>query len=140
MIGVVLDTNVLVSANLNDDGLEAFVVNLCLAGRLRLYLSEPILTEYERVLFYPRLRFEPEATITFLRRIRMAGNMVSPTETVTKASHEPDNRFLECAGTARANFLVTGNLRHFPPRWKGTKIVNSRQFLASFLDQLRRQH
>lgn len=30
MIGVVLDTNVLVSANLNDEGLEAVVVSLAL--------------------------------------------------------------------------------------------------------------
>lgn len=139
MTGVVVDTNVLVSANLNDEGFEAFVVYLCLAGRLTLYVSGPILEEYERVLYYPRLKFQPVAVAAVLQRLRKASTLISPTMVVTKAKHEPDNRFLECAEAAAADFLVTGNLRHFPGQWKGTKIVNSRQFLDVTLDELRRQ-
>ena len=41
----------------------------------------------------------------------------------------PNNRFLECAETINAEFLITGNKRHFPEVWKGTKIVNAREFL-----------
>ena len=44
------------------------------------------------------------------------------------STHESDNRFLECAEAA-ADFLVTGNTRHFPKSWKASKIVNARQFL-----------
>jgi predicted nucleic acid-binding protein len=52
MIGLILDTNVLVSANLNGDGLEALVVSLALNRKVQLYVSEPILAEYEQVLLY----------------------------------------------------------------------------------------
>ena len=68
MIKVILDTNVVVSALLNEDGLEA-------------------------------------------------------------AIYEADNRFLECAEESQADFLVTGNIRHFPKRWKGTQVVTARQLI-----------
>jgi predicted nucleic acid-binding protein len=42
-----------------------------------------------------------------------------------------DNRFLECAESAGADFLVTGNRRHFPKVWKTARIVNAREFLSS---------
>jgi len=41
-----------------------------------------------------------------------------------------DNMFVECADAARADYLVTGNLRHFPKFWKNTKIISSREFLT----------
>jgi predicted nucleic acid-binding protein len=56
MIGLILDTNVLVSANLNSDGLEALVVSLGLNRKVQLYVSEPILAEYEQVLLDPPVR------------------------------------------------------------------------------------
>jgi uncharacterized protein len=114
----------------------AFVVSLALSGRLRFYVSPPILDEYERVLRYPRLNFQPDQVTAFMRRVRQASTMVHPTITVNKAKDEPDNRFLECAETAAADYLVTGNLRHFPNRWKTTEIVNPRQFLSRFLEQI----
>jgi len=33
---------------------------------------------------------------------------------VTKFRHEEDNRFLECAEAAGADYLAIGNLKHFP--------------------------
>jgi putative PIN family toxin of toxin-antitoxin system len=131
MIGVVLDTNVLVSANLNDEGLEAVVVSLALNRQIRLYVSSPILEEYERVLRYPKLKFLPEETTALLNRIRQAAVVVRPAGTVSESEHEPDNRFLECAEAAGADFLVTGNLKHFPGKWKTTRVVNARQLLAA---------
>jgi predicted nucleic acid-binding protein len=46
------------------------------------------------------------------------------------ASDEDDNRFLECALSAGADFLVTGNLRHYPEIFGTTRIVNARGFLG----------
>jgi predicted nucleic acid-binding protein len=40
-----------------------------------------------------------------------------------------DNILVECAEAARADYLVTGNQRHFPKFWKNTKIISSREFL-----------
>ena len=38
--------------------------------------------------------------------------------------------FLECADAARADYLVTGNQRHFPRFWKQTKVITSREFIG----------
>ena len=37
--------------------------------------------------------------------------------------------FLECAQAARAEYLVTGNLKHFPATWEGTRIATPRHLL-----------
>ena len=130
MIGMVFDTNVLVSANLSDEGLEAVVVSLAFNQIIQLYVSEPILKEYERVLRYPRLKLETKQVLRFLARLRRSSVLVIPTHTVSASPDEADNRFLECAEAARADFLVTGNKKHFPKRWKSTEVVNSRELLG----------
>ena len=130
MIGLVLDTNILVSANLNFEGIEALVVSLVLNGKLRLYVSKPIFTEYERVLLYPRLKFNPQEVGKFMEVLRRASIRVKPTHTVTESIDDADNRFLEFAETARADFLITGNKRHIPKRWKNTQVVNARELLG----------
>jgi putative PIN family toxin of toxin-antitoxin system len=138
MIRVVLDTNVLVSANLSEEGLEALVVSLALNQKIQLHVSEPILQEYERVLRYPRLKFEAKEVARFLARLRRSSVLVMSTRTLSASPDEADNRFLECAEAARADFLVTGNKKHFPKRWKTTEVVNTRELLgrigSSFLE------
>ncbi|MGA2770588.1 MAG: putative toxin-antitoxin system toxin component, PIN family [Bryobacteraceae bacterium] len=138
MIGLILDTNVLVSANLNSDGLEALVVSLGLNRKVQLYVSEPILAEYEQVLIYPRLKFSLQEVGRFMALIRRASVLVRPARLVSESTHDTDNRFLECAEAAGADFLVTGNRRHFPKRWKKTQVVNARELLGmvgpSFLE------
>jgi predicted nucleic acid-binding protein len=41
-----------------------------------------------------------------------------------------DNKFLECADAARADYFVTGNQRHFPRFWKKTTVISSREFIG----------
>jgi uncharacterized protein len=130
MIRLVLDTNILVSANINDEGLEALIVSLGLNKKVQLVVSEPILKEYEQVFLYPRLKFLPREIDGFLARLRSASILAAPTHTVSASPDEPDNRFLECAEAAGADFLVTGNKRHFPKRWKSTQVVNARELLG----------
>jgi predicted nucleic acid-binding protein len=50
-------------------------------------------------------------------------------EKVRAASDPDDNKFLECAEAAKADFLGTGKLRHFPKERKGTRILNARQVI-----------
>jgi putative PIN family toxin of toxin-antitoxin system len=130
MIRVVLDTNVLVSANINDEGLEALVVSLALTGSLQPYISEPILKEYERVLYYRRLKFAPEEIKALIEKVHHASMMITPRYALREATHEPDNRFLECSEAADAEFLITGNTKHFPKKWKNTRIVSAREFFS----------
>jgi putative PIN family toxin of toxin-antitoxin system len=130
MIKLVVDTNILVSANLSDDGLEALIVSLALNRRIQFYVSEPILEEYQRVLRYPRLKFDMREVGQFLTRLRRSCVLVRPLYTVSVSPDDSDNRFLECAEAANADFLVTGNKRHSPKRWKETEVVNARELLG----------
>ena len=129
MICVVLDTNAVVSAQLKPTGLEADVLLLALRGVVQLCVSPPILAEYQRVLYKPKLKFNPRRVEAVLLDIGAASHLVHPTRVLAVASHEPDNRFLECLQAVRADYLITGNKRHFPQQWGSAKIVNAREFL-----------
>ena len=128
-IRVVLDTNVVVSAHLNSEGYERSVLDLALSGKLRMFVSEAILREYESVLRRPKFRLKPLHVSRSLRLLRSAARLVAPYGQLNIARDPGDNRFLECAEAAKADYLVTGNKRHFPKQWRQTLIVNARELL-----------
>ena len=111
MIRVVLDTNIVVSANLRAGGLPEAVFNLAIDGVIQLCLSEQVLAEYEEVLSRTRLRIPPKKVATALARIREKGLMVTPVAVDAAACpDDPDDLiFLECVEAAAAEYLVTGN-------------------------------
>ena len=129
MIQVVFDTNVLVSALLKPAGLEGRLLSLALTDLIRLCVSSNVLAEYEAVLPRARFKLHPIAVETALSELSRHSHRVAVNRRLTVSAHEADNRFIECAEAASADFLITGNTRHFPKRWKGTRIVTSREFL-----------
>ena len=116
MIRVVLDTNVIISAYLTPDGLPFFILKLALAGVVRMYASEEILAEYEEVLRRKSFPLDRRRATLFLQRASAAAVLVSPTVRLTEASDPDDDMFLECAQTARTDYLITGNTSDFPAR------------------------
>jgi putative PIN family toxin of toxin-antitoxin system len=132
MLKVVVDTNVLVSAILKPDSVPELVLSLVLSGEIVLCLSEPIATEYEEVLKRPKFKKLDQGKVKeLLSRLRSEAHWVDPKIRllVTRADPE-DNKFLECAVEAEADFLITGNTKHFPPgKFQETVIVNPAQFL-----------
>ena len=129
MSRVVLDTNIIVSAYLNEDGLPFRILKLALAGAVNLYASKPILDEYEELLRRKGYPMDTRRATLLLKKIREASTMVKPTAKLSETKDPDDNIFLECAQTAKAEYLITGNIRHFPKRWKYTRIVLPRQFM-----------
>jgi putative PIN family toxin of toxin-antitoxin system len=129
MIRVVLDTNIIVSALLQRLGPPAQVYALAMDGSIQMCVSGAIYAEYQEVISRPRLRRTPEVISGALRAIRENSLWFRPTETVQACSDPDDDLVLECAQAASADYLVTGNLRHFPASWKGTRIVTARQLL-----------
>jgi uncharacterized protein len=124
---VVLDTNVVVSAHLSPAGLERAVLNWALDQGF--FVSEPILKEYGEVLRRTKFKIDPGLATESLGLIRSRSTLVSPTRKVTASRDPDDNRFLECAEAANADYFVTGNKRHFPTTYKNTFIVDAREFL-----------
>jgi uncharacterized protein len=126
---VVLDTNIIVSALLVPSGTQATILLLALTGSIALYVSPFVLAEYEEVLHRPRLKLQRPQIDAAMDAIRKVAHVVEPIRTVTISPDESDNRFIECAEAAGADWLVTGNTRHFPQSYKGTRTVTGRQFL-----------
>jgi putative PIN family toxin of toxin-antitoxin system len=131
LLRVVLDTNVIVSAVLTRGGLESRILRHTLNGEFRLYASLPILREYAEVLGRAKFRLSKSAQQRIIEGIEGASIVVVPKLHLLACSDPEDNMFLECSETAHADYLLTGNLRHFPATWKSTRVVSSRQFLAS---------
>ncbi len=130
-LSVVLDTNVVVSAHLNALGPSYRVYHFALLRTLHLFVSEAILVEYEAVLLRPRFRIPTPKVADSIELIRRIGTIVSPVNRLNVIPDGPDNRFLECAEAAEADYLVTGNRRHFPDRWGSTRVVTARELLES---------
>jgi len=126
---LVIDTNVIVSAAIMPEGLQRTVVNIALAKPCRFYVSESILEEYKKVIARPHLKIDRSSRRRLLDLIADRSHLVEPTRLPVVTSDPDDNKFVECADAARADYLLTGNQRHFPTHWKCTKIITSRQFI-----------
>jgi uncharacterized protein len=127
MTRVVVDTNVLVSALLSERGAPSAVLALIVEGQLIWCPSEAMVAEYASVLSRSKFQHIQRSKIAAALALARAGEMTITTTSVTSSVDESDNRFLECAEAAQADYLVTGNTRHFPKKWKQTSIVTPRQ-------------
>ena len=86
-----------VSALLVPAGTQASVLLLALRGDIALYVSSPVLAEYEDGLRRLRFKLQPHRIDTALQAIRKVWHLVEPVNTIAISTHEADNRFLECA-------------------------------------------
>jgi uncharacterized protein len=126
---LVLDTNVVVSAAIKPDGLQRTVLLLAMAKPVRWYVSEQIMAEYAAVLARPELKIRRGLRQQLLQLIKNRSLVVVASDLLQVTTDPADNMFVECADAARADYLVTGNQRHYPKFWKRTKIISSREFL-----------
>ena len=138
LLKVVLDTNIVVSAHLQGAGFPAFVLDLALASKIQLYITAEVLEEYEAVLRRPRFGIDSKKVTQLIRLIKRKAKRVKPIRTLSVSADPDDNRFIECAETAEADYLVTGNLRHYPPKYKKTKVVSARQLIEIITPELKR--
>ena len=128
---VVLDTNVLISACWSPSGLEGRLVALVLQGQLTACVTESVMAEYREVAERPKFATRSLCFETMIACFDKLAKLVEPGPATTAATDPDDNRLLECAHGAAAQWLITGNLRHFPSGRQGTQIVNARQFFTA---------
>jgi putative PIN family toxin of toxin-antitoxin system len=100
-----------------------------MGGSVQLCVSGGIYAEYEEVISRPRFKRADNIIAGTLQMIREKGFWVRPAEAVRACSDADDDIFLECAQEARADYLATGNLKHFPVSWAGARIVTPRRLL-----------
>ena len=128
MIRVVLDTNILVSAYLRPKGTPAAILAAAMTGQFQMCISEAVLAEYREVLHRARFSIGEKRIDRGLSVIRKRSRLCKPSLKLVVSPDEDDNRLLECAHAAKAHYLVTGNTKDFPGRYKYTKIVSPKSF------------
>lgn len=135
MLKFVMDTNVLVSALLKDNSPPAFILALLRTKKMTLCLSKEIFEEYKAVLNREKFRHIRSAATPLLLSFKKEGLLVEPKVRIAVITADPaDNKFLECAQAAQADFLITGNTRHFPfKQFQDTKIVSPKEFIEHTL-------
>ncbi|MDE2938289.1 MAG: PIN domain-containing protein [Chloroflexota bacterium] len=129
---MVLDTNAVVSA-LNFPGNERLALELGLRGRFGFYLSCFILGEVAGVLTR-KFGWDQERAGQAIRVIENAATVIDPPRLPEMiAGGHADNRVLECAVAAGADYLITGDRRHLLPlgEHEGTRIINAPRFLSA---------
>lgn len=126
---VVFDTNVLISAWFWN-GNESRLVELVERGEIDGYASPQMLRELMKALGYPKFELNEAEIETIFSYYALTLNVVEPKHEVNVVEDGQDNRVLECAMEAKANYIVSGDhhlllLRKF----EGIRIVKAKELL-----------
>ena len=127
---VVFDTNVFVSALTLPGGRGDQALTKIIEGEDSLAISKSIIHELLSVLArkFGRDREELARVAVFLSNL---GELIEPREAVTILADEPDNRILECALTAQAQVIVTGDRAMLAlGEFQGIRIVSLGDYLG----------
>ncbi|MDP3722133.1 MAG: putative toxin-antitoxin system toxin component, PIN family [Candidatus Omnitrophota bacterium] len=127
---LVLDTNVVVSALLFD-GPPAALVRLVVEGELVSLTSPSLLAELQRVLV-SKFQYPPSLAELAVTEWRALSEHVEPTVTLAVVAQDPsDNRVLECAVSAHAEAIVSGDKHLLALKsFRGIPILSPHAFLA----------
>ena len=127
---IVMDTNVLVSGMLTPFGVCGEIVRILPSNNITLCVDSRILFEYEDVLRRPHFQIEHSMIDIVLEYIEHTSEAHGTTPLSKPLPDPNDNQFLEIAISANADYLVTGNLKHFPSRLRcGVAVVSPREFV-----------
>jgi putative PIN family toxin of toxin-antitoxin system len=123
---IILDTNVIVSALLSPSGTPARILYLVLDGIITIVYDNKILVEYLDVLNREKLKINKELINPVIDFINKEGEFMTALPQTVKFDDEDDKIFYELYKSGGVDFLVTGNIRHFPHE-KG--IISPQKFL-----------
>ena len=111
---VVLDTNVIVSALINENGPPAKILSLALNGKIKLMYDNRILSEYADVLSREHFGFNADAVDDLMDYFKYEGEYVDADYLNVQFTDESDKKFYEVCKSGKAQYLITGNAKHFP--------------------------
>lgn len=132
MTGVVVDSNLYISA-LIFGGLPQRLLDLLHARGTRLYISKLIIEEVSGTLT-GKFRWTKQEAETFLPPLWEGCTLIRSTARLKVCADPEDDHVLECAVSAGADYIVTGNLKHFPAEYRGIRAVTARQMIELLTD------
>ncbi|MFH0802468.1 MAG: putative toxin-antitoxin system toxin component, PIN family [bacterium] len=133
---VVLDTNTLVSA-IGWSGPPQKILNACLQGKFEFYISQALLEEFIKVISRPKLKViaqHPDLPL-ILSWLYQPVHLVRTHTVISVIKKDPaDNRVLECAVEADAEFIISGD-KHLLAleEFQGIKILTPAEAARLFL-------
>lgn len=131
---VVFDTNIYISALACPTSNAETAYLQAIRGRFALYTSVAILTETAGVL-QTKFDWEESRIRQAVQEIGQIATVLRPRPTLHILKDEPDNRILECAVAAQAQWIVSGDRHLLSLRRHGNcDIITLADFLAK-LDQ-----
>lgn len=104
----VFDTNIYVSAFAIPGGQAETAYLAAIHGRFQLFTSVPILTETATVL-QNKFDWSEENARALVQTIGRVATVVTGGRRLRVVQDEPDNRILECAVRAEAEYIITGD-------------------------------
>ena len=130
MLKVVIDTNVFISGVLVEVGNPSLVIKAWKRARkYQLFITEEIIQESLKVMH--RLNVDTGIITDWDKAIRENAISVVPTRKIEAIKEDPsDNKFLECAIEAQADYIISGD-KHLKKlvEFEGIKIIDARKFL-----------
>ena len=134
---VVIDTNIFISG-FGWDAKPEEILKLLKQRRIINYISIDILNELKRVVSYPKLKFSDLLQNRILEFVFFYSEIVEPTQHISPITKDPDdNKFLECAMAAGAEFIISGDPHLINvAEYKAVKTVSA----AAFLDLVLKSH
>ena len=141
---IILDTNIVVSALINNSFPHYVIKELVVTRQVLTCLSEKLLKEYVDVLsrskFLKIKNFANKAN-NLLQFFINNALFYEPNIKLTLIKDEADNRLLELADASEADFLITGNTKDFEmPYYKNTKILTPRNFWEMKTEELQKHY
>lgn len=133
---IVLDSNVVISGFLFG-GVPAQLLELVLEGSIECFTSLPILDEIRNVLLRPKFGLSSDQALTLIEELHDLCQVVMPGERIMAVFDDPDdNIILECASTANAGFIISGDshLLHLR-QWRDIHILSPSDFLKTLDEQ-----
>jgi putative PIN family toxin of toxin-antitoxin system len=127
----VIDTNVVISAILFG-GAPGKLVDLWKTGRIAPLITEEIMTEYIRVLAYPKFKLsEEEINYIIHREILPFFKVVKSVPGPSIIKKDPDDdKFIQCAKAGNAKIIISGDQHLLALKsYKDIEILTPNQFL-----------
>jgi len=128
---IVIDTNIFISA-FGWGGKPLEVIELLEKGEIKNCLSEEIFNELFTALSYPKLGFPIKLQTEILEFVLAHSDFYTPEANLKLAPDPEDNKFIECALTANAKFIITGDKGLLSVKqFRGIKIITPEDFLKT---------
>lgn len=134
---IVLDTNVVVSGLLNPHGKPGIILQMVVSRAVTICYDARIIDEYREVLLRPKFPISEAEVDAILEHLKATGHLVATSPLPQKLPDPDGEPFLEAALSGSAEYLVTGNVRHYPEdRRRGVRVVSPVEFVELYRSSL----